>query len=155
MTDHLARLLLEHMDGDYLLGCGRSVGNEGGDVPIDRARASEVAAWAVAAFQEMLDEVDALRTLVAMGAPPASTSDDMGADYVHVALAEGERLVVSLREGGSIGPRLMTGQIRNGVLGVKSGTRVTSGVDQLVPPPPDMPASLPDPVVPDTGGYRP
>jgi hypothetical protein len=41
-----AAFLLEFMDGDFLVGCGRSIGNEGGDVPVHEARNAEVAHWA-------------------------------------------------------------------------------------------------------------
>lgn len=46
------RLLTEHIDGDFLVGCGRSAGNEDGDVAIRDARPSEVAWWAVEAVFE-------------------------------------------------------------------------------------------------------
>lgn len=40
-------LLTEAMDGDFLVAAGRSIDNEGQDVPINKARTSEVAWWAV------------------------------------------------------------------------------------------------------------
>ena len=44
---HVAEALLtEHMDGDYLVGAGRTIGNEGGDVGLSDARAAEVVCWA-------------------------------------------------------------------------------------------------------------
>lgn len=39
-------LLTEYMDGDFLVGAGRTIGNEGGDVGLNEARTSEVAWWA-------------------------------------------------------------------------------------------------------------
>jgi hypothetical protein len=54
----IEHLLTEGMDGDFLVGCGRSVGNEDGDVALSEARPSEVAAWAVDNLAErMLTEV--------------------------------------------------------------------------------------------------
>lgn len=45
-------LLLERMDGDFLVGCSRSV--EGDDVALGKARASEVAWWATDGAMEWL-----------------------------------------------------------------------------------------------------
>lgn len=42
-------LLLEHMDGDMLVGAGRGIDNDGEDVAIGHARAAEVAFWAAGA----------------------------------------------------------------------------------------------------------
>lgn len=54
-------LLLEHMDGDMLVGAGRGIDNEGEDVAIGRARAAEVAFWAAdAAVGAYLARVGAL-----------------------------------------------------------------------------------------------
>lgn len=55
-------LLTEHMDGDYLVAAGRSIGNEGGDVGLNEARPSEVAWWATNAA------LAAVRTALGIGA---------------------------------------------------------------------------------------
>lgn len=49
-------LLTACIDGDFLVGAGRSIGNEGGNVPINQARAKEVVWWAVDALAPLFLE---------------------------------------------------------------------------------------------------